>query len=217
MNPVLVIGNKNYSSWSLRPWLLMTVKGITFDEVRIPLYQQASRAALLAASRSGKVPVLRDGEILVWDSLAICEYVAERWPMLRCWPDNTGQRAHARAISAEMHAGFAILRTELPMNCRRTPAPAAVVDTAGLAQQIHRIEGIWGACPGGAVPGEFLFGEFGIADAMFAPVVLRLMIYQIPLSEPARTYSQSILALPALQAWLEGARAEREILEKFER
>ncbi len=217
MNPVLVIGNKNYSSWSLRPWLLMTVKGIEFDEVRIPLYQQSSRAALLARSPSGKVPILQDGTTVVWDSLAICEYIAERWPEHDCWPHDVVARALARAISAEMHAGFAILRAELPMNCRRAPAPVVVDDTAGLAQQIHRIEGIWRGCPGGATPGEFLFHTFGIADAMFAPVVLRLMLYQIPLSEPARTYSQTVLALPALQSWMAAARAETQILEKFER
>jgi glutathione S-transferase len=216
VNPVLAIGNKNYSSWSLRPWLLLKVKGIAFDEVRIPLYQQQSKAAIVVHSPSGKVPALQDGAVSVWESLAICEYVAERWPDKGCWPHDQAARALARAVSAEMHAGFALLRSELPMNCRRTRA-ALPTHAAGLAQQIARIDDIWSSCRRIAPPGGFLFGEFGIADAMFAPVVLRFTIYRIEVSQPARTYMDSLLALPALADWIAAARTETEVLDQFER
>jgi len=129
-DPVLIIGNKNYSSWSLRPWLLMKVNGIVFDEVKVALYQQHSKAAIHAHAPGGltpygKVPILHDGDVRIWDSLAICEYVAERWPHTSGWPDDRVSRAVARAVSAEMHAGFGTLRSELPMNCRRSGPAAA--------------------------------------------------------------------------------------------
>ena len=193
--PVLVIGNKNYSSWSLRPWLLLSVKGIAFDEVRVPLYQQQSRAAIQShapAGRAqyGKVPILKDGDLSVWDSLAICEYVAERFPALHCWPTDPRDRARARSLSAEMHAGFRALRTQMPMNCRRTPAPVA--RDAEVDADIARVIEIWTqALADHAAPGPYLFGEFGVADA--------------------------ILALPALQAWIAAARRETEVLEHFQR
>jgi len=216
VNPVLVIGNKNYSSWSLRPWLLMKVKGIAFDEIRIPLYQQESRAAILLRSPSGKVPALQDGAVYVWESLAICEYIAERWPQKGCWPHDPAARAHARSISSEMHAGFSLLRGELPMNCRRRPAPAQT-HADGLAQQIQRIEQIWSSCRQSAPAGEFLFGDFGIADAMFAPVVVRFTIYQIHVPPLARRYMDSILALSPLREWIAAACTETEVLAQFER
>jgi glutathione S-transferase len=216
VNPVLVIGNKNYSSWSLRPWLLMKVKGIAFDEIRIPLYQQQSKAAILAHSPSGKVPALQDGGVSVWESLAICEYIAERWPQKGCWPQDAAARANARSISAEMHAGFALLRSELPMNCRRAPAPAPS-HADGLAQQIERVDHIWSSCREAAPAGGFLFGDFGIADAMFAPVVIRFTIYRIEVSRLARQYMDSMLALPQLAEWIAAARAETEVLAQFER
>ena len=148
-NPVLVIGNKNYSSWSLRPWLLLKVNGIAFDEVRVPLYQQDSKVAIQAhapAGRApyGKVPILHDGATTVWDSLAICEYAAERWPSVHGWPADAARRAHARAISAEMHSGFATLRSEMPMNCRRTHAP--VTRGPQLQAEIDRVVDIWTSC-----------------------------------------------------------------------
>jgi glutathione S-transferase len=216
VDPVLTIGNKNYSSWSLRPWLLMKVKGIAFDERRIPLYQQHSKAAIFEHSPAGKVPVLRDGGLSVWESLAICEYIAERWPHARCWPQDAAARAHARAISAEMHAGFALLRSELPMNCRRTPARLPRY-ADGVAEQIARIDQIWSACRQDAPAGELLFGDFGIADAMFAPVVLRFTIYQVDVSPLAREYMNSILTLPPLVEWTAAARTETEVLDRFER
>jgi glutathione S-transferase len=218
MRPVLVIGNKSYSSWSMRPWLLLKVNGIDFDEVRIPLYQQTSKGAIFAKSPSGKVPALLDGSVAVWESLAICEYIAERWPDAgQHWPTETGPRARARSLAAEMHAGFAVLRHELPMNCRRTPAPPADGTADDLDEQIARIDEIFSSCRRDASGGEFLFGRFGIVDAMFAPVVLRFTIYQVPVSTLSRAYMQTIHALPALQEWLHTARGETEVLAQFER
>ena len=220
-HPVLVIGNKNYSSWSLRPWLLLSAKGVAFDEVRVPLYQQQSKAAIQAhapAGRTqyGKVPILKDGDLVVWDSLAICEYVAERFPELRCWPSNPRDRARARSISAEMHSGFRELRTQMPMNCRRTPAP--VPRGAELDADIARVIEIWTqALADHAAPGPYLFGEFGIADAMYAPVVLRFTAYAVDLPTTARGYADAILALPALRAWIADARREPEVLEHFQK
>jgi len=219
-NPVLVIGNKNYSSWSLRPWLLLKANSIAFDEVRVPLYQQGSKVAIQAhapAGRAqyGKVPILHDGATTVWDSLAICEYAAERWSSIHGWPADPVRRAHARAISAEMHSGFATLRSEMPMNCRRERAP--VTQGPQVQAEIDRVVDIWTTCRATAQAGPFLFGEFGIADAMYAPVVLRLTIYQVQLPVIAQTYADTMLALPSMQEWLAGARNETEVLEKFER
>jgi glutathione S-transferase len=219
--PVLVIGNKNYSSWSLRPWLLLSVKGIAFDEVRVPLYQQQSKAAIqthapAGRAQYGKVPMLKDGDLTVWDSLAICEYVAERFPALHCWPTDTRDRARARSVSAEMHAGFRTLRNQMPMNCRRTPAP--VPHDAELAADIARVIDIWTqALDDHAASGPYLFGEFGIADAMYAPVVLRFTAYAVDLPKTARGYADAILALPPLEAWIDDARRETEVLEHFQK
>ncbi len=218
--PVLVIGNKNYSSWSLRPWLLLKTNDIAFDEMRVPLYQQGSKVAIQShapAGRApyGKVPILRDGAITVWDSLAICEYASERWPSMRGWPAELAHRAHARAISAEMHSGFATLRNEMPMNCRRKHAP--VTQGPQLRTEIDRVLEIWTGCRAAATSGPFLFGAFGIADAMYAPVVLRFSLYQVALPETARAYADAMLALPSLQEWLADARNETEVLPQFER
>jgi glutathione S-transferase len=220
-NPVLVIGNKNYSSWSLRPWLLLKTNGIAFHEIRIQLYQQHSKVAIHSHAPAGrvpygKVPILHDGDIQVWDSLAICEYVAERWPAVGCWPKDRAARARARAISAEMHAGFGTLRSEMPMNCRRDPAP--VIQGAALQSEIDRVVEIWTNCRASAgATGPFLFGEFGIADAMYAPVVLRFSIYAVALPPSAQAYADTILALPALREWIAHARTETEVLPQFER
>jgi glutathione S-transferase len=216
---VLVIGNKNYSSWSLRPWLLMKVKDVAFDEARVALYQQHSKAAIEGHAPSGrarysKVPILRDGAITVWDSLAICEYVADRWPDRGCWPDDLAARAHARAISAEMHAGFATLRGEMPMNCRR--APGVVPRGPELQSQIDRVVEIWTTCRNAARTNAFLFGDFCIADAMYAPVVLRFWSYAVELPPEAQAYADAILALPQLQAWIAQARSETDRLPQFE-
>jgi len=212
----LVIGNKNYSSWSMRPWLLLRQAGIPFAEVRIPLYLPESAAPLAAWSPSGKVPALHDGDIRVWDSLAICEYLNERFPDKQLWPRDAAARAVARSVSAEMHAGFGALREHMSMNIRaRYPGKGR---TPECIADIERILAIWTDCRarfGGH--GDFLFGRFSIADAMYAPVVLRFQTYGVALEGAAKDYAEAVRALPALQAWVADAVAETERIEKFER
>lgn len=210
--PTLVIGNKKYSSWSLRPWLLLTQFGVPFNEVRIPLFQPTTTAALRAYSPTGKVPVLVDGEVTVWDSLAIAEYVSERWLSGKGWPSSASMRARARAYAAEMHSGFMALRSQWPMNVgfqRQVPVTPAV------AKDIARIETMWGECLN-ASKGPFLFGEFGIVDAMYAPVALRLHSYQPQLGAMTLNYIQTLLALPSLQAWIAAGKAETEVIDEDE-
>ncbi len=211
--PLLLIGNKNYSSWSLRPWLLMKQAGIDFDERVIPLYNDASRQEILRHSPSGKLPCLIDGDLKVWDSLAICETVAESLPQL--WPSDAVARAHARALSAEMHSGFTALRTRLPMNIRADLAGKCIEIDA--ERDIARIVEAWTECRScyGA-QGLFLFGTFGVADAMFAPVCFRFHIYGVPLPDAAARYRDTMLALPAMQQWAADARVEPWSLPQFE-
>jgi glutathione S-transferase len=211
----LVIGNKNYSSWSLRPWLLMKHSGIPFEEVRVPLYIAGYKETLRKYTPSGKVPVLVDGGFTVWDSLAIAEYLAERYPERQLWPADSTQRAVARSISAEMHSGFAPLRSKMSMNCRGSfPGVGRTVE---VAADIERIQRIWTDCRDrfGAI-GPYLFGTFTIADAMYAPVILRFKTYAVQLTAAARLYADAILALPALQEWIEAAKAETEVIAAFE-
>ena len=204
---LLVIGNKNYSSWSLRPWLAMRVLGMPFEELRIPLYGPESKRAILAHSPAGKVPCLVDGALRVWDSLAILEYLAEREP--RLWPGEATLRARARSISAEMHSGFPHLRQHMSMNIRkRHPGKGR---TPEVLAEIARIVEIWGACRG-----PFLFGAFCAADAMYAPVVLRFRTYEVELPPVCRAYADAVLALPALQQWMRDAERETESLPQFE-
>lgn len=211
----LVIGNKNYSSWSLRPWLVLRQAGIAFDEVRIPLYRPGSEAELARWSPSGKVPALHDGNIRVWDSLAICETLAERFPEQGLWPADAAARAVARSVSAEMHAGFGALREHMTMNIRaRYPGKGR---TPECLADIERILAIWTDCRARfGQGGDFLFARFGIADAMYAPVVLRFQTYGVALEGAARAYADAILALPALRAWVADAEAETERIERFE-
>jgi glutathione S-transferase len=204
---LLVIGNRNYSSWSLRPWLAMKVLGLPFEEQRIPLYGPDSRRALLQYSPAGKVPCLVDGELRVWDSLAILEYLAERHPGL--WPAEGSLRARARSVSAEMHAGFPSLRQHMSMNIRkRHPGKGR---TPEVLAEIARIVDIWGEARG-----PFLFGPFCAADAMYAPVVLRFRTYEVELPPVCRAYAERVLALPALQEWMRDAERETESLPQFE-
>jgi len=211
----LVIGNKNYSSWSLRPWLLMKQSGLAFQEVRVPLYVAGSKETLRTYAPSGKVPVLLDGAVTVWDSLAISEYLAERHPEPQLWPADSAQRAVARSISAEMHSGFAPLRTNMTMNCRGFfPGLGRTVE---VAADIERIQRIWTDCRERfGLSGPYLFGAFTVADAMYAPVVLRFKTYAVQLSPIAQEYANTVLALPALQEWIEAALAESEIIPAFE-
>jgi glutathione S-transferase len=212
----LVIGNKNYSSWSMRPWLALKACDIAFEEVFIPLYTgDADKQRLLGFSRAGKVPVLIDGDITVWDSLAIIEYAAERFPKAQLWPEDRAARAHARSISAEMHSGFAALRNECGMNLHR---PVGAIDLSAEARaDIARIQQIWTECrERHGRGGPFLFGDFSGADAMFGPVVHRFRTYAIEVKPAVRAYMDAMMALPAFAEWTGAALAETLIIEKFE-
>lgn len=205
----LVIGDKNFSSWSLRPWLLLKQAGIPFQEVPVRLRQADTRAQILAHSPAGKVPVLMDAGLLVWDSLAICEYVAEQASLanLNLWPEDPRARAEARSVSAEMHAGFPALRQQMSMEVlARHPGaghtPEALADAA-------RIAAIWTSCRERfAAAGPFLFGAFSVADAMYAPVAFRFQTYGVALDPAAAAYRDTLLALPAMREWVDGAQAE---------
>ncbi|MFO1462552.1 MAG: glutathione S-transferase family protein [bacterium] len=212
----LVIGNKNYSSWSLRPWLLMRQMGIPFEEILIPLYRPETKDRILMYSPSGKVPALREGDRVIWESLAIAEYLAEMFPRMNLWPEDPAARALARSISSEMHAGFTALRSELPMNIRRRPAPIAMSPAAQA--DVRRIESIWEECRRlYAGQGPFLFGRFSIADAMYAPVVFRFSRYAVEVGSEPRSYMGTMEALPAVQEWVEAARSEPWIIAASER
>jgi glutathione S-transferase len=212
----LVIGNKNYSSWSMRPWLALRANNIPFEEVFISLYSgEADRRKLLDFSRAGKVPVLVDGDVTVWDSLAIIEYIAERFPEKRLWPEHASHRAHARSISAEMHSGFAALRNECGMNLHR-PVGATEL-SADARANIARVQEIWTECRGRFdKSGPFLFGAFGGADAMFAPVVHRFRTYAIAVNLEVKHYMDTMMALPAFQEWTSAGLAETLVIDKFE-
>jgi len=217
MTLTLVIGNKNYSSWSMRPWLAMRASGIAFEEVFIPLYtdDKADKDRILSFSRSGKVPSLVDGDITVWDSLAIIEYLAERFPEARLWPEDRAARAHARSISAEMHSGFLPLRNECGMNLHRPIG--AVTLSADARANIARVEQIWTDCRARyGKAGPFLFGAFTGADAMYAPVVHRFRTYAIKVGPLAQAYMETMMALPAFAEWTKAGLAETLVIEKFE-
>jgi glutathione S-transferase len=212
----LVIGNKNYSSWSMRPWLALRANAIAFEEVFIPLYTGAAdKNRILGFSGSGKVPALVDGDITIWDSLAIIEYLAERFPQARLWPEDRASRAHARSISAEMHSGFAALRNECGMNLHRPVGPVPL--SAAARADIARVQQIWRECrERHGKSGPFLFGAFGGVDAMFAPVVHRFRTYAIETVPEAREYMDAMMALPAFQEWTRAGLAETLVIEKFE-
>jgi glutathione S-transferase len=202
----LIIGDKNYSSWSMRPWLVLKHFGIRFDEVLIPLAEVNTKAAILEHTPSGKVPcVVSDDGSSVWDSLAICETLAERFPQHAMWPRDPVARAHARSVSAEMHSGFGDLRSNMWMNIRASfPGKGA---TPGALADVARIDALWRDCLE-RHGGPFLFGEFGIADAMYAPVVMRFNTWQPKLSEASAAYAQRVTAQPAVRAWIDAALRE---------
>jgi glutathione S-transferase len=211
----LIIGNKNYSSWSLRPWIAMKAAGIDFGEVVIAIYRADSKAQLLAYSPAGKVPILIDDDMYVWESLAILEYLADKFPAAGLWPADTRTRSHARAISTEMHAGFVALRRACPMNCRR-PVKARSLE-ADVIQDVRRIDAMWADCRSRfGQGGPFLFGRFTAADAMYAPIVSRLETYAIEVSPVSRAYMTAVSGLPAMQEWRAAARAEEWVLTQFE-
>ena len=212
----LVIGNKNYSSWSMRPWLALKANNIAFEEIFIPLYTgDADKERILNFTHSGKVPALIDGDVTIWDSLSIIEYVAERFPQARLWPEDRARRAHARSISAEMHSGFAALRNECGMNLHRRVRAIAL--SADARANIARIQQIWIECRERyAKSGPFLFGSFGGTDAMFAPVVHRFRTYAIEVAPEATHFMDAMMALPAFQEWTKAGVAETLVIEKFE-
>jgi glutathione S-transferase len=203
----LVIGSKTYSSWSLRPWLLLRYHNVAFREIPITLNQPDTPKRIAEYSPSGKVPVLLNGPEKVWESLAICEYAAETLKLPAAWPTDVTQRFQARSLACEMHAGFADLRRELPMDCRRAPSPKPY--GAAVATDIARIRQIWRTCrQAHGKSGDWLFGKFGIVDAMFAPVALRLHTYAVALDGPEKEYVHTVLHLPALREWLGAAMLE---------
>jgi len=200
----LVIGTKNTSSWSLRPWLLMTHFGIPFEETEVRLRQPDTKANILEHVPSGKVPALKvGGDQIIWDSLAILEFLAETYADFPIWPKDVAARAHARSISAEMHAGFPALRNELPMDCVNHFPGTAYSDDA--KNDIARIKTIWTeCCQRYHTSGPFLFGDFSAADAMYAPVVSRFKTYEVSVSQDVADYMNAVWALPAMQSWLAG-------------
>lgn len=211
----LVIGNKNYSSWSLRPWLLLSAFDIPFEEIRIPLFTQDTRSELAKYTRAGKVPVLHDGGIIVWDSLAICEYVSERYLAGKGWPSDSKSRAEARSCCAEMHSGFFTLREKMPMNCRATGHRVDM--TPDLKKDIARIDNLWTELREEYLAsGPWLFGTFSIADCMFAPVVFRFNTYSPEISATSRNYMKHVLSHPDVMQWLEHAVNESEVIESSE-
>lgn len=215
MTLTLIVGNKTYSSWSMRPWLVLKEFAIPFEETVVPLYRPESKPELLAHSPAGKAPSLRHGEILVWDSLAIIEYIAETFPDHAIWPKDRAARALARSLSAEMHSGFVALRKECPMNFRR--APKAIEPSEKVAPDVARIDAAWqDARARYGKDGPFLFGAFSAADAMFAPVVCRFAIYGLDVSPESRAYMSAIQALPSWKEWENDARAESWVIEQFE-
>ena len=214
----LVIGNKNYSSWSLRPWLAMRQANIPFREALVPLSREESARAIANHSPSGKVPALKHGTRVIWDSLAILEYIAETVPEARLWPEDKEARAVARAVTAEMHSGFPALRHHMPMNLRKVLP--GLGRGPGVEREIGRVCAIWRDCrerfgaPTGG--GPFLFGPFTNADAMYAPVVTRFTTYAVELDDVCRAYCDAVLDLPALAEWYAAAREEPWVIEDEE-
>ena len=222
----LYIGNKNYSSWSMRPWVLMTQAGIPFEEVMVRFdsfeADSAFKRHLRGINPVGKVPVLVDDGLAVWDTLAIAEYLAERFPEKRLWPADTRARARARSACAEMHSGFGALRSHCPMNIEAAlPEVGRLIwrDQAGVRADMARLCGLWGELlgaqpekmPDGSAP--LLFGGFSIADAYFAPVCMRIRTYGLPLPADLSAYVERVAALPGVQAWVQDALAEHDFLD----
>jgi len=215
----LYIGNKNYSSWSMRPWVLLKQAGIVFEEVRVRFdsFEADSefKRAISAVNPTGKVPVLVDGDLVVWDTLAIAEYVAETHPDKNLWPADPKARARARSVCAEMHSGFTALRGNCPMNIEANLADAGALiwrDKAGVRTDVQRLVDMWSALLE-EHGGPMLFGDFTVADAYFAPVCMRLHSYALPIPAPIKAYVDRVRALPGVKAWIDEALAEKDFLD----
>ena len=211
--PQLVIGNKNYSSWSLRAWLILAKVGIEFTEVRVPLNTPGYQTRIWQYSPSGKVPVYLEDDLIIWDSLAIAEYFTEQYPNLL--PSDRRARALARCLAAEMHSGFMALRSQMPMNCRATNRRVEL--TPNLAQDITRVQAIWTSCrEQNSDAGGWLFGDFTIVDAMYAPVVFRFNTYGVECPPIVKDYMNWVLQDPDIQRWYDAAKQETETIQEEE-
>jgi glutathione S-transferase len=212
----LIIGNKNYSSWSLRPWIAMRHAGIAFDEELVPLYEPGSREKVMQYSPTGTVPCLVDGDLTVWESLAILDYLADKFPDKKLWPEDLKARGHARAISSEMHSGFSALRQHCPMNMRRDRSKPRELPQQVKAN-VDRIDAIWsGTRERFGAGGPFLFGAFSAADAYYAPVVRRFLGFDVEMPDDAVRYVATIDELPAMRAWVTAGLAEHDFVEMDE-
>jgi glutathione S-transferase len=211
----LIIANRNYSSWSMRAWLALKATGAAFDEVVVPLGRTETRAEILQWSPTGRLPALHDGGVVIWDSLAICEHLAERFPDAGLWPKEQSARATARSVVAEMHAGFMALRSHMPMNLRASRPGAGA--GPGVDEDVRRVVEIWETCRRDfGAGGDLLFGGFTVADAFFAPVVSRFLTYGIEPSGAAGEYMAAVWALPAVVEWAEAARTEGLTVPRYE-
>ena len=214
-NLTLIIGNKNYSSWSLRPWVFLKHHNIPFTEKRVALFTDTTNQELSQYNSDLKVPVIKDNNILVWDSLSILEYVSETCLDNRGWPTDSHARAMARSISCEMHSSFSNVRNELPMNCRKK-FQGIKLSSAAL-REIDRIKDLWRQCRTQfGSNGEWLFGDYSIADAMYAPIALRFHGYSIPIANHEEAYVQSVLNQPCINEWIEAGKTETEVIEEDE-
>ncbi len=210
----LIIGNKNYSSWSLRPWLLLTHYGVPFEEISVALFTPGYKEELARYSPTLRVPVLKDGGTTIWDSLAICEYLSEKYLEGKAYPMDMEERGLCRSYCSEMHSGFMAIRSEMPMNCR---ARRRLQISAVAREESRRVDQLFcEARARYARHGDYLFGEFSLADCMFAPIVMRFTTYGIELSEIAQKYMAFMLENPALASWVEAARNEPQMLPDFE-
>ncbi|BFM10755.1 glutathione S-transferase family protein [Simiduia litorea] len=209
----LVIGNKNYSSWSLRAWLYLKINDISFDEVRLPLDTVQFQQEIYTYSPSGKVPALSHGKVRVWDSFAIIAYIYRTFPDSANWPKDPVVQGLAISAVMEMHSGFMALRQHYPMNCRKTPFKAPL--RGNVERDLNRLESLWTMLLD-ASGGPWLGGELGIVDAYFAPVAMRIHTYQLPVSEPLQRYVQQVLQLPAMQEWIASAKQETEVVNADE-
>jgi glutathione S-transferase len=213
----IYVGNKNYASWSLRAWLALKATGASFEEVVIPILVPGSKETLLKYSPSGKVPALHHGDIVVWDSLAICGYLGDIFPEAGLWPADPAAKALARSISAEMHSSFQALRSQFPMNIRTRVSGREV--SPEVQADVNRVMAIWRQCRnrfGEKNGGDFLFGHFTIADAMYAPVVTRFRTYGFDLERESDAYCSAIMALPAMQEWATAAGNEPMVINEYE-